>query len=126
MKRTNFDIKELTNSESPIVLHPTWDYSERVIDHRDYYLGQEGQLNSFRKVGSYQEFFLPIDYIGCLDATVINSLWITQSNIEFVYNRGESDETSLNVKITNSSIPFNQRIQGSFCNYSGSLIMRTY
>lgn len=126
MKRLNFYVKSLTSSDSPIEIHPTWGYSERNIIHKDFKYGQEAQLNSFRKVGSYQEHVLPIDFISSADANVINGWWANQTNVDFTYNKDESDETSVSVRIINSMIPFGFHVRGSFVSYYGSLILKTY
>lgn len=125
MSAFSFHLKILTSSDTPIQLYPTWDYYEKSIINRDFYRGQEGQLNIFEKVGTGNEYFLPFNFVSSSDANNINTWWQNQSNLDFVINSGDATVSSQTVKIVNNLIPFGQHIGGSFNNFIGSIILKT-
>lgn len=123
--RKTFDLKTLNGSDSTIPLHPTWDYSERVIKDKNFNRTQSGQLNSFRKNGVHYEFNLPIDYIGSGEAHDINDWWEDQTDLNLIINKGFDTQQSVIVRINNLLKPFNINIRGRINNFRGSLLLRS-
>jgi hypothetical protein len=118
-------LKVLTSSDAPLQFYPTWDYYGKSVIHREFSRGQEGQLNTFMRAGSYNEFFLPSNFVSSADANTINGWWQNQSDLDLTVNSGDASQLNYTVKIINKMTPFGKNVEGSFVNYYGSIILKT-
>lgn len=126
-ERHNWDLKTLVGSESPVSLHPTWDYLERNNKNKSFVRTQGGQLNAFTKVGNYNEYSLPVDYVTSASATLINSWWSSDSELELTVSRGiGGQQFGINVKITNDLNPLNMYVENKYTAFKGLVFLTTY
>lgn len=125
MSLLSLHLKVLTSSDNPLQFYPSWDYHEKLIVHREFSRGQEGQLNIFQKVGTSNEYLLPSNFVSSADANVINGWWQSQSNLDLTVNSGDSTQLNYTVKIINRLIPFGTHVNGNFVNFYGAVILKT-
>ncbi len=112
-------------------LYPGWGYSENDNKSKTFSRTYGGQLNVFTKVGSFQEYFFPLDYVSSINAHTMNGWWDTQLDLYLTINSSVdasiTAETISNipVRIANTIRPFNQNVPNRFTDFQGSLILVT-
>lgn len=120
-ERSNFALKNIVGSETPTVLHPTWDYTETDQTKRSFNQSQVGALSTYTVSSDITRYALPFTYIDSNAATLVNSWWEAQAVCELFIN---SASTGL-AKVSNIEQPFATRVFGRLDDYRGVLNLTT-
>jgi len=123
-ERKTFYVKTAAGSDSPIEMHPDWNYWEADTNIMRQQNSQNGALSSYLILGTATRYSLPLNFILEEQKQIFNDWWSKRTELDLLIN-SSSDLVGLDftdkVRISNLARPFSVLVTGRSDLYNGVL-----